>query len=140
MSEPYASSPGQHDLGTLLKTMAPILRPQEYVFCSISPDGLSRISLTPIGLFQEDEGITAIITVEQALAANLPVEPRWRLITLSVHSDLQAVGFLAAIATALASARISVNAVSAYFHDHLFVPSAQAEMALQCLQELSERA
>ncbi len=37
----------------------------------------------------------------------------------------------------LASRGISVNPGSAYFHDHLFVPSARAGEALEVLTELA---
>jgi hypothetical protein len=137
MSDPARSSRGQRDLDLLLKTMAPVLQEGEYVFCSLPPDGFAALNGTPLGMFREQEGITVILTAAQALQANLPAAPRWRMITLSVHSDLQAVGFLAIVTTALAAANISVNAMSAYFHDHLFVPIQQAQAALQCLEELS---
>jgi hypothetical protein len=60
--------------------------------------------------------------------------PAWGMITLSIHSDLEAVGFLAAITTALAAIDIPVNAVSAYFHDHIFVPYERREDAMECLR------
>jgi len=44
------------------------------------------------------------------------------------------VGFLAAITTMLAAKDISVNAVSAYFHDHIFVPYERREDAMECLR------
>jgi hypothetical protein len=46
------------------------------------------------------------------------------------------VGFLAAITARLAQAGISLNAVSAYYHDHLFVPWENRERAMQILKEL----
>ena len=45
------------------------------------------------------------------------------MITLDVHSSLESVGFLAAVSARLAAAGIPCNAVSAFHHDHLFVPS-----------------
>ncbi|WP_414640799.1 ACT domain-containing protein [Archangium sp.] len=59
------------------------------------------------------------------------------MLTLSVHSSLEAVGFLAAVTTRLAARGISVNPVSAYFHDHLFVPSARATESLALLAGLA---
>jgi hypothetical protein len=50
------------------------------------------------------------------------------------------VGFLAAITASLAEAGISVNAVSAFYHDHLFVPVERAEDAKLLLQRLAGRA
>jgi len=67
----------------------------------------------------------------------LPIEKTFlsvfRMIALSVRSSLDAVGFLAAISQKLAEHEISVNAISAYYHDHLFVPTAQAERVMELL-------
>jgi hypothetical protein len=60
------------------------------------------------------------------------------MITLSIHSSLEAVGFLAAITGKLADHNISVNPISAYYHDHLFVPAARAQAAMELLQEFSK--
>lgn len=56
---------------------------------------------------------------------------------MQVHSSLEAVGFIAAIANKLAENGISVNVVSAYYHDHLFVSSEKAEQVMQLLAEMS---
>lgn len=60
-------------------------------------------------------------------------------ITLTVHSDLQAVGLTAAVATSLADAGISCNVVAAAHHDHLFVPVESAGLAIAVLQALQDR-
>jgi len=77
-----------------------------------------------------------ILPRERADAAGLPYTAVFRKVTLSVHSSLEAVGFLAAITRHLADHGLSVNAVSAYYHDHLFVPAARAEEAVALLQAL----
>ena len=59
------------------------------------------------------------------------------MITLNVHSSLDAVGFLAAITTRLATAGMGVNPVSGYFHDHLFVPADRADEAMAILEALA---
>ncbi|RWD18536.1 ACT domain-containing protein, partial [Mesorhizobium sp.] len=51
----------------------------------------------------------------------------------------EAVGFLAAITTRLAGAGMGVNPVSAFYHDHLFVPADRAEEAMAMLMELAEQ-
>ncbi|SDB45889.1 ACT domain-containing protein [Desulfonatronum thiosulfatophilum] len=61
----------------------------------------------------------------------------WACITLEVRSLLTAVGFLALITARLARAGISVNPVSAFHHDHLFVPWEMKEHVLAELIELS---
>lgn len=64
----------------------------------------------------------------------------WAFISLNVHSDLSAVGFLTALLPALAEAGIGVNVVSAYYHDHLFVPVSRGKEALKILQKFAKEA
>ncbi|WP_348526206.1 ACT domain-containing protein, partial [Mesorhizobium sp.] len=45
--------------------------------------------------------------------------------------------FLAAITAKLAAADMGVNPVSAFYHDHLFVPADRAEEALAILGQLA---
>jgi hypothetical protein len=128
---------GETNLSILLKSMQPVLREGEYVFCSIDHHNSNYPQLNPVCLFYEDEGLTLILNRESADATALPYTSVFRLITLSVHSSLDAVGFLAAITSKLAEHSISVNPVSAYYHDHLFVPAARAEEVIELLQEFS---
>ncbi|WP_035990662.1 ACT domain-containing protein [Leptolyngbya sp. KIOST-1] len=129
---------GETNLNQLLATMQPMQRQGEYVFCTLPADQVGTLTSQTIGLFHEDEGLTLMLLRSQADAAGLPYDAVFAMITLTVHSSLEAVGFLAAIATQLASHGISVNPVSAFYHDHLFVPVAQAELALALLHELSQ--
>ncbi len=50
--------------------------------------------------------MTLILTQQQACSLGLPYNGAWACITLTVHSSLNAVGFLAAITARLASAGI----------------------------------
>jgi len=50
---------------------------------------------------------------------------------------LEAVGLTAAVAAKLTTKGISANVIAAYYHDHIFVPSAKASAALVALQEFS---
>lgn len=81
--------------------------------------------------------MTLIVLEDQAKTAGLKTVFRCRMLTLNVHSSLEAVGFLAAITARLATAGIGVNPVSAFYHDHLFVPADRAEEALDVLQKLA---
>ena len=119
--------------------MQPILCSREYVFCSINKQNdYSYSHLDPIGSFKEKEGLTVILEREKADRADLPYTSIFSMITLAVHSSLEAVGFLAAITNKLAEHNISVNPVSAYYHDHLFVPSDRAKEAMNLLREFSK--
>ena len=64
----------------------------------------------------------------------------FRCITLRVHSSLRAVGLTAAVSAELARHGVSANVVAGYCHDHVLVPSEQAEEALGHLQNLSRAA
>jgi hypothetical protein len=123
---------GEHDLAKLLKEMRPLVHPEIYAFCSF-PSFVLLPALTPIATFRESEGLTAVIPSSQAQELGLDCQFVSRMITLSVHSALDAVGFLALITRALARRRIPCNVVSAYYHDHLFVPVGRLEATLQVL-------
>ena len=88
-------------------------------------------------LFREKEGLTMILDSELANAHGLVAIFPCRMITLEIHSALDAVGFLAAILPALSSAEIGVNPVSAFHHDHLFVPADRADDAMGILKNLA---
>ncbi|MGH6710845.1 MAG: ACT domain-containing protein [Bradyrhizobium sp.] len=129
--------PGETNLATLLQNMNPEMHDGVFVFCSIPADQEIPAALRPVHVFREREGTTFVVRREEAESAGLPHQFASRLITLTVHSSLEAIGFLAAITTRLAQAGISVNAVSAYYHDHLFVPDHRADEALHLLQTMS---
>ena len=122
------------DLTTLIRSMSPRLCPGIFVFIAIPPGNPIPGGIAPIMIFQEAEGMTLIAPREQAGA--LPEVFPSRMITLTVNSSLAAVGFLAAITTRLAAAGIAVNPVSAFHHDHLFVPEARADEAMAILQAM----
>jgi hypothetical protein len=121
---------GIKDLDVLLKSMKPELIEGEYVFCTVQSLG----DLKPLMTFKEKEGLTLILRKQDADQNNISYQSTWAMITLTVHSNLEAVGFLAKITEKLAQAGISVNAVSAYYHDHLFVPKNRALEAIEILK------
>jgi len=126
----------ERDLDVLLKQMQPELQPGIFVFCTIAPDASIPAALNPLLTFREQEGTTLVVPRDEAEAAGLNHAFASRLISLTVHSALDAVGFLAAITARLAEAGISANAVSAFHHDHLFVPEDRANEAMALLQNM----
>ncbi len=128
---------GETDLESLLRKMKPKHVPGEYVCCSIDESN-EKLVETPLLVFREDEGLTVVISREAAESLRLKFESTWGLVTLSIHSDLTAVGFLARVTQHLAQAGVSVNVVSAYYHDHLFVPFPEVERVVELLTSLSE--
>ena len=129
---------GESDLESLLRRMEPKQIPGEYVFCSIDESDVSLFG-SPLLTFREAEGLTVVLLREVAELNKLAFEKIWGLITLQVHSDLSSIGFLAEITHHLAKANISVNIVSAYYHDHLFVPFSKIDRAIEILTELSDK-
>ncbi|MFD2057717.1 ACT domain-containing protein [Mesorhizobium calcicola] len=128
---------GETDLKTLLASMTPELLAGTYVFITLAPGFAQPQGLDPVMTFREREGVTLIVTEEAAMAAGLTAAFRCRMVTLNIHSSLEAVGFLAAITTRLAAAGMGVNPVSAFYHDHLFVPADRTEEALELLVEMA---
>lgn len=126
---------GETDLSKLLGSIQPVLHPETFVFVTLKPGEACPASVTPIMTFREREGLTLIVPESDARAAELESAFRSRMITLNVNSSLFAIGFLAEIDVRLAKAGIAVNAVSAYFHDHLFVPVDRAEEAIAILRK-----
>jgi hypothetical protein len=83
---------------------------------------------------REDEGTTVIVPAVDDDAGD---EPHWAQVVLRIHSSLDAVGMMAAVSAALAARGIPCNAVSAWYHDHLFVPWARRDETVAALQALA---
>jgi hypothetical protein len=117
-------------LCTMLRSMQPVLHPDPYsitVQASAVPGAFATVA--------EPEGLTVI-----ALLTLVPCATAWARISLSLHSDLSAVGLTAAFARALADEGISANVVAGFFHDHVFVPWEKRNEAVAALQTLSSNA
>ena len=128
---------GERDLAALLATAAPRLHPEPIAIACLEageiPEALRAHAL---GWFREAEALTLYLDFEAAQAAGLRIVLRAAWITMSVHSDLEAVGFTAAFAGALARRGVAANVVAGVFHDHLFVPWDQAQTAMAALSQL----
>lgn len=127
---------GISDLNELLKSMSPKLMAGEFVFCTVRGKLTDYLYLEPLATFREREGMTLVLDKGTAAKGKLPFESTFKMITLTVHSSLDAVGLTAAVSSKLASKGISANVIAAYYHDHIFVQSEKAEMALAALEEL----
>lgn len=125
-----ASAIGETDLQRLLAGLAPELAARPRTIRSQAAD--ASVPAATIMLFREDEGVTTVVEVDESTD-----EALWAQITLRIHSSLEAVGMMAAIAAALAARDIPCNAVSAYYHDHLFVPWPRRDDAIAALQALT---
>jgi len=145
---PPPTTIGENSLTALLSTLTLELQPQTYVFLTVPQhtpiDTIpSRLLETAILTFREAEGLTQIVPQDVALENPHPevtTQYPCRMITCAVHSSLEAVGFLAVLTRALADKGISCNPVSAYFHDHLFVPVGKEDEAMSVLEGVAREA
>jgi hypothetical protein len=126
------------NLAILLQSLKPVLRDGVVVFCVVDA-GYDPAPLNAMATFRESEGLTVVLDERIAAAHGLTPLFRAAWITLTVQSDLNAVGLTAAVSTALAKEGISCNVIAAAHHDHLFVPVDRAEDAMRVLRELSDR-
>ncbi len=81
-----------------------------------------------------------IVPIEVAEENDLNVGQPMRCITLTVYSSLEGIGLTAAVSAALADNAIPCNMVAAFHHDHVFVPEALCDQAVQVLIELQDGA
>jgi len=131
---------GELDLKILLSSLTTTLHPDTFVFIAM-PDSVTSIGELPPSLnaqmaFQEPEGLTIITTEADATSHGLQFTFRCRMITLNVHSSLEAVGFIARIAAKLTELGIGVNPISGFYHDHLFVPVGREQEVITALEDL----
>ena len=125
----------------MIANMTPVLQPGVFVFCSVlhNDDAKAAMSVAH-GSFAEDEGLSLILPKGEADRIGLSYDAPMRQITLMVFSSVSGVGLTAAVATELAKEKIPANVVAANQHDHIFVPSKQAERAIEILRALQTRA
>ncbi len=126
---------GVSDLDELIRSMKPVARDGEFVVVSVDP--LRLVGMPAEAIIREDEGPTVVMKRSDADAEGIPYDFVAAWITLTVHSDLAAVGLTAAFSTALAEAGISCNVLAGFHHDHLLVPLDRREDALAALQRLA---
>lgn len=119
---------GEMDLAVLLRSMEPVLHGEPYGFAVW--EGV--LPFRPFATVAEAEGLTVVAPLE-LLGAGEP----WARISLTVHSDLAAVGLTAAFARALAAEGISCNVIAGVHHDHLFVQWERRFNAMAALEALS---
>lgn len=130
---------GETDLKTILQSLSPVMLDDTYVFCTVVGARYGDYAETaPIASYQENEGLTLVLTQERADASGLSYEGLFRCISLQVHSSLESVGLTAVVAGKLAAYEISANIIAGYYHDHVFVPQAQASEAFGLLRDLNK--
>jgi len=125
----------------MIANMTPVLQPGIFVFCSVlhNDDARAAASLAKCS-FAEDEGMSLILSKDDADRLGLIYDGPMRQITLMVFSSITGVSLTAAVTQELTKERIPAKVVAATQHDHVFVPSKHAEDAMTALRKLQERA
>lgn len=136
------TAPGERDLTNLLSTLTTTLHPSTFVFLTFPASTAPPATLYTHLTFREDEGLSVITTQESAASHRLESQSSFpcRMITLDVYSSLEAVGFIAVVATKLKERGMGVNPVSGFYHDHLFVPVGREAEAVEVLKKLAATA
>jgi uncharacterized protein len=129
------SAPGLTDLRALLAALDPEVDPVPKRFLHASHEKARERMADALMMFREAEGTTLIVDVDEDDLGNERM--LWARITLRVQSSLTAVGMMAAVSAALARRGIPCNPVSAFLHDHIFVPWERRDDALDALSHLT---
>lgn len=128
---------GEQRMDVILAALDPHLDTIPMVFCTLLGQDVSPRRWATIC---EDEGITIILSQDEADRLGYPYTSVFNRITCTVHSSLDAVGLTAILSSRLADAGISANVVAGYHHDHIFVPHARAQEAVEILKGVQKGA
>ncbi len=131
---------GERNLLMLLRDMEPHLFAGPYGYVVLPTGEVMPTGLVPFATIAEQEGLTVVAAADNLASAGMIAEPLWARISLTIHSDLSAIGLTAAFAEALTGQGISANVIAGFYHDHLFVPWDRREDALAALIALAEGA
>ncbi len=119
------------DSAQMIAQMRPARVAGRWAFRTVSEGELTELTDVQ-AMFREGEGVSVLVPAKAD-------EDAMTQITLQVFSALDGVGLTAAVATALADADIPCNVIAATLHDHVFVPEAMADRALNLLRERAKR-
>lgn len=121
----------------MLATLDVVVRPERYVFAAVPP-GANAVTAAD-AMIVEDEAVTLVLAEGRAREHGLASGTRFAWLTLTVHSSLEAVGLTAAVARALAAVGVSCNVLAGFHHDHLLVPDADRDRAVDAVRSLHAR-
>lgn len=129
---------GERDLAVLVQHMEPVLDARPYGYGVMQVGATVPDAVDAFAIIAEPEGVTVVALVTKLDAVGIAYQGQWARISLSIHSDLAAVGLTAAIAAELARHGISANVVAGYYHDHFFVQWDRRAAAMVALTALTD--
>jgi uncharacterized protein len=108
--------------------------PGEYVVCRLGPQADVPV-VTDDTFFSvtrtADE--TSIVCVAEAAPDEVECEADWRILMVDGPLDFDLVGILAAVASPLAEAKISIFAISTFETDYVLVRGRDLDLAVETL-------
>jgi uncharacterized protein len=114
-----------------------ILSQERLTVCKLPADasvpGWATAGNTFVSITRTDEELS-IVCEESLVPSDVPQEAGWRRFKVEGPLDFSLVGILAAIAQPLATAAVSIFAISTHNTDYVLVKDAQIETALQALR------
>ena len=125
------------NLNTLVSSLEPTLLEGQYVFCTVAREKRKSLALEPWIEIHEAEGVSMILKKEEASREKLEAYFPSRLIRLKVSPRFDGVGFLAVIATRLATHGIPLQPLAGFYHGYLFVPTDRADESVKLLEGLA---
>ncbi|MCV2867177.1 ACT domain-containing protein [Defluviimonas sp. WL0002] len=130
---------GETDLARMLAGMEPRLHPDEFGYGLIPGRGGIPPGLVPFATVLEAEGLTIVAPRSALIRHGIAHRAGFACITLTVHSDLEAVGLTAAFARALAEAGLGANVIAGLHHDHILTNWDRRSEAVDRLLALARR-
>jgi len=127
-------SGGETNLSRMLATLHVERRPGTYAYVQFAdrPTDLDGVT----ALIEESEATTVVAPLEIAKIRGWEVVFEVAWLTLQVHSSLEAIGLTAAVSAALGTNGIPCNILAGALHDHILVPVAAADRAVDVLESL----
>lgn len=119
----------------ILSDLNPVLSSTDYVYIHYPNNSIPDEA---IAFFREVEGLSLIVEKQWADARAIPYQLTLSHICINIQTSLELVGLTASLSTALTEANIPCNMVAAFHHDHIFIPSALKDRALQCILNLTK--
>lgn len=144
------SAPPAHLL-VILSEAVPLVHAEDMVLVGLSVDSVAQL----VAALPSDRGFFSLTLDAWEASLVLPagdwcglaercpdarVAGPYRLLTFDIPLELDLVGFLAAVSTALAARDVPIYALSAVSRDHLLVRAADLAAAEEALAELRDEA
>jgi uncharacterized protein len=110
------------------------VQPGEFAICRLDPgDAVPAWAEASLLATLRNELELSIVCADDAIPAEVLADRGWRLLRLAGTQDLTLTGVLARLLRPLAEAEVPIFAISSYDTDHVLVPGARLDDAVEAL-------